>query len=134
MNPQDNEATEHCANLRRALLELHRTLLDQERRMYETLHGPQGAGAFLQFVAFSDQMRWLEPLSRLIVMLDEALDAAEAAPTAQAVASRTRDLLRLDRSSSDAFTTRYVAHFDNSPELAGAHAQVMMVLKPFPTA
>lgn len=121
--------SERCRSLRKALLELHRTLLDQERRMYETLHGAQSAGAFLQFVAFSDQMRWLEPLSRVIVMLDEALDGAEAAPTVDVVATRVRDLLRVDRSSADAFTTRYIAHFDNSPDLAGAHAQVMTILK-----
>jgi len=128
----DERDTEQCRALRRSLLELHRTLIDQERRMYETLHGAQSAGAFLQFVAFSEQMRWLEPLSRVIVMLDEALDGDEAAPAAQVVAARIRDLLRLDRASSDPFSTRYIAHFDNSPELAGAHAQVLMLLKAFP--
>jgi hypothetical protein len=130
--PSDNHEADHCKSLRSALLELHRTLIDQERRMYETLHGTQSAGAFLQFVAFSDQMRWLEPLSRVIVMLDEALDAAAAAPTAQVVANRIRDLLRIDRASGDAFTTRYIAHFDNSPDLAAAHGQVMTLLKKFP--
>ena len=100
--------------------------------MYETLHGAQSAGAFLQFVAFSEQMRWLEPLSRVIVMLDEALDGADAAPTAEVVASRIRELLRLDRSSTDPFASRYAAHFDVSPDLAGAHAQVMVRLKDFP--
>jgi hypothetical protein len=126
------EANERCQALRRALIELHRTLIDQERRMYETLHGTQSAGQFLQFVAFSEQMRWLEPLSRVIVMLDEGLDGDEAAPTADVVAERVRELLRLDRSSADGFTTRYIAHFDNSPDLAGAHAQVMTLLKGFP--
>ena len=123
-----------CQGLRRALLDLHRTLLDQERRMYETVQGPQSAGAFLQFVAFSEQMKWLEPLSRVIVMLDEGLDGDEAAPTAEVVAVRIRELLRVDRSSTDAFATRYIAHFDNSPDLAAAHAQVMMALRAFPAA
>jgi capsid protein len=128
----DPQAREQCQALRRTLLELHRTLLDQERRMHETLNGPQSAGAFLQFVAFSGQMRWLEPLSRVIVMLDEGIDGDEAAPTAAVVAARVRELLRLDRASTDDFSTRYIAHFDNAPELAGAHAQVMMALKAFP--
>src|SRR3954452_19669270 len=102
-NRTDAHATERCQSLRRALLELHRTLLDQERRMHETLNGPQSAGAFLQFVAFSEQMRWLEPLSRVIVMLDEGIDGDEAAPTAAVVAARIRELLRLDRASTDEF-------------------------------
>jgi hypothetical protein len=131
-NRTDAQGNERCQSLRRALIELHRTLLDQERRMHETLNGPQSAGQFLQFVAFSEQMRWLEPLSRVIVMLDEALEGEEAAPTADVVAARIRALLRLDRDSSDDFTPRYIAHFDNSPELAGAHARVLTVLKAFP--
>jgi hypothetical protein len=134
MNKDDDKPSrEQCSQLRHALLELHRTLLDQERRMYETLHGAQSAGAFLQYVAFSEQMRWLEPLSRVIVMLDEALEDGESAPAAEVVAARIRDLLRIDRESTDAFTSRYAAHFDNSPDLAGAHARVMTLLKQFPS-
>lgn len=119
-----------CKQLRKALLDLHRALVELERRAYEKQHGPQGAGDFLQVMAYAEEMRWLEPLSRLIVMLDEALDGdgdAEAAPLA--VAQRARELLSLDRDSSELFTTRYLWHFDTSPELVQAHTQALTALK-----
>jgi hypothetical protein len=119
-----------CAALRKALLQLHRTLVEQERMAYEKLHGRQSAGEFLQVMAYADEMRWLEPLSRLIVMLDEAMDEeGDAALAPHAVAERARALLRLDRDSSDAFATRYALHFDASPNLAHAHAAALAALK-----
>jgi hypothetical protein len=127
--------TATCRALRTALLELHRLLLDLERRHYEKAHGAQNAGDFLQVVAFSDEMRWLEPLSRLIVMLDEALDLdGDAALTPAAVASRLRELLTLDRSGDGSFAARYTEHVDTSPELVHRHAQVLSVVRQVPQA
>lgn len=62
---------EHCARIRTALLNLHRTLVELERREYEKVYGHQSAGDFLQVMAFDDSMKWLEPLSRIIVMLEK---------------------------------------------------------------
>ena len=122
--------TDACKQLRKALLDLHRVLVDLERRNYEKQHGRQSAGDFLQVMAYGDEMRWLEPLSRLIVMLDEALDgAAEADVAAGAVAQRARQLLSLDRDSTDVFSTHYIEHFDSAAELAQAHTQVLRALK-----
>ncbi|SEL38800.1 hypothetical protein SAMN05216359_108132 [Roseateles sp. YR242] len=119
-----------CHHLRSALLDLHRTLVDLERRDYEKRNGPQGAGDFLQVMAYSDDMRWLDPLSRLIVMLDEAIDGkGDADLTPLAVAQRTRELLALNRESQEAFMARYVGHFDGSPELVEAHARALSALK-----
>jgi len=103
--------------------------IEQERRQYEKRHGSQSAGDFLQVLAFSEEMRWLEPLNRLIVMLDEALDGDAPASTPQVVSARLRALIGLDRAQTDAFSTGYIAHFDQSPELAAAHARVFGVLK-----
>lgn len=122
--------TEACTTLRRSLLDLHRALVELERGDYQKQHGPQSAGEFLQVMAFSDDMRWLEPLSRLITMLDEAIDGdADAQETPLAVAQRARDLLGLDRDSADAFKSRYAQRFDQSPELVQAHTRVIAALK-----
>jgi hypothetical protein len=124
-----------CRELRLALLDLHRALLELERRQYEKWHGVQSSGDFLQVVAFSDEMRWLEPLSRLIVMLDEALELdGDPTLTPQAVAGRLRELLQLDRSGDGSFPARYTAHFDTAPELVHRHARLMAVLKQWPAA
>lgn len=129
--------TDPCQALRLALLDLHRVLVELERRQYEKLHGRQSPGDFLQVMAYAEEMRWLEPLSRLIVMLDEALDAqgAEALElTPLAVAQRARALLSLDRDSSEPFTTRYLWHFDAAPELVQAHTRALAALKAAGTA
>ncbi len=119
-----------CQALRIALLDLHRVLVELERRQYEKQHGRQSSGDFLQVMAYADEMRWLEPLSRLIVMLDEALDGDGDALSAPAtVAQRARELLSLDRHSSELFTTRYLWHFDASAELVPAHSRALAALK-----
>lgn len=119
-----------CKHLRTTLLDLHRTLVALERRDYEKRNGPMGAGDFLQVMAYSDDMRWLDPLSRLIVMLDEALDGqGDADLTPLPVAQRARDLLALDRDSTLPFMVRYLSHFDGSPELVEAHARALSALK-----
>ncbi len=123
-------STDACHQLRRSLLELHRALVELERGDYQKTHGPQSAGEFLQVLAFSDEMRWLEPLSRLITMLDEAIDGlADAGATPLPVAQRARDLLSLDRDSEDPFKRRYAQRFDQSPELVQAHASTLAALK-----
>ncbi|WP_343640529.1 hypothetical protein [Roseateles sp.] len=123
-------STDACHQLRRSLLELHRALVELERGDYQKTHGPQSAGEFLQVLAFSDEMRWLEPLSRLITMLDEAIDGlADAGATPLPVAQRARDLLSLDRDSEDPFKRRYAQRFDQSPALVQAHASTLAALK-----
>ncbi len=127
---------EQCAALRNALLGLHRHLIELERREYEKVHGRQSAGEFLQVMAYAESMRWLEPLSRLIVMLDEAMEpttsnrsdttAAETAPPI--VARRVREMLKLEHSAEVDFSGHYQRHFHTSPELAMAHAAVIRAL------
>lgn len=121
---------EQCAALRTALLALHRHLIELERRDYEKVHGRQSAGEFLQVMAYAESMRWLEPLSRLIVMLDEALepDNADAAEAPQVVARRVREMLKLEHSAEADFSGHYQRHFHTSPELAMAHAAVIRAL------
>lgn len=124
-----------CRELRLALLDMHRTLVQLERGRYERLHGPQSAGEFLRVVAFADDLRWLEPLSRLIVMLDEALDLhADATLTPLAVATRLRALLQLNRSEDGSFSAPYTAYFDTVPDLVHQHARTLAILKQFPVA
>ncbi|MDP4076822.1 hypothetical protein [Acidovorax sp. A1169] len=121
---------EQCAALRTALLALHRHLIELERRDYEKVHGRQSAGEFLQVMAYAESMRWLEPLSRLIVMLDEAMepDNADAAEAPQVVARRVREMLKLEHSAEADFSGHYQRHFNTSPELAMAHAAVIKAL------
>jgi hypothetical protein len=65
--------------LRDALLDLHKTLIDSERAVYETNVGPiQSPHHFFQLVSSDPWFAWLRPVSQLIVAMDEALDAEES--------------------------------------------------------
>ena len=135
--PPEPTSPEQCAVLRNALLGLHRHLIELERRDYEKVHGRQSAGEFLQVMAYAESMRWLEPLSRLIVLLDEAMEPTTsnhsdtgAAEAPSIVARRVREMLKLEHSAEADFSGHYQRHFHTSPELAMAHAAVIKALGP----
>jgi len=117
--------------LRSALLEVHHAVVECERRAYEKEHGRQTGAEFLQVVAYDDAYRWLSPLSRLIVELDEGIeDAADnPEPVVRAVADRARSLLRRDPDPAVAFSQRYAPLIDASPDVALAHGRMQSVLR-----
>src|SRR4051812_4445612 len=82
--------------MREALLALHKSLVDSERVSYEkTIGAIQSPNHFFQLLTNDPWFAWLQPLSQLIVAMDEALDAKEplAISTVDALINRTRVLL-----------------------------------------
>ena len=71
MNEPDRQL---LVDLRRALLHLHKTLLEWERTAYEKIHGRTSPGALLTALMNDAQFAWLRPLSELIVRIDESLE------------------------------------------------------------
>jgi len=70
-------------SLRSALLALHRSLIDHERRAYEKAHGRTSNAEFLQVVAGDPALAWLAPLTALIARLDEVDDGEFAGKCAE---------------------------------------------------
>ena len=70
--------------VRRALLRLHKALIDAERAHYEARNGPltnaQLLGALLEDPGF----QWLRPYSQLIAAMDEAIFSREPIPPGDA--------------------------------------------------
>lgn len=63
--PESGHKDVHLDQLFRALLRLHKALLDDERVSYERVHGRiPSNGAFLQLVLGDAWFAWLRPLSR----------------------------------------------------------------------
>src|ERR1051325_6370928 len=61
--------------VRRALLKLHKALLDDERIEFERVRGRiASSGEFLQLVLNDEWFAYLRPLSALVVQIDELLD------------------------------------------------------------
>src|SRR6516225_7032041 len=68
-------------DLRHALLDLHKALMDAQRIAYERTHGRIAtSGEFLGLVLEHPEFAWLRSLSALIARLDEWLDDDKADP------------------------------------------------------
>src|SRR5215475_12995721 len=76
--PQDGAVRQPLQELRDALLDLHKALIDSERVVYETKVGPiKSPHHFFQLVSTDPWFAWLRLVSQLIVARDAALDADE---------------------------------------------------------
>lgn len=113
--------------LRAALLKSHKEIIQYDRGEYERLYGPIPAGLFVQIVTEDSYFRWLDPLSRLIVEIDEELDGGEHHDaTCAAVAAAAE---RLFSSQGDpAFRQRYHEALQDEPAVTVAHGQLMSVI------
>ncbi|WP_043355133.1 hypothetical protein [Cupriavidus basilensis] len=113
--------------LRAALLKVHKEVIALNRVEYERLHGPIPAGLFVQVVTEETYFRWLDPLSRLIIEIDEELDAPEHHDeTCKAVATATEKLFGPD--SDPAFRDRYQQALQDESGVIVAHGQLMKVV------
>lgn len=117
------------AELRPALLDLHKTLLDWQRAEYEREHGRQSSSELLQMLLTHPRFEWLRAISALVVRIDEELEAdastpAEFAALVDAIRATiaTRDVL-------SPFGQRYEAALQDSPDAIFAHKRVMALLK-----
>ncbi|MEO8679347.1 MAG: hypothetical protein ABI665_09895 [Vicinamibacterales bacterium] len=113
-------------DLRRALLHLHKTLLDWERADYEMTHGRMEPMQALQLIYNHEQFAWLRPMSGLIVRIDEGLDADDVVDVA-ALMGAAQDLT--SPTAGNAPGARYHAALQELPEAVLAHGQVVALLK-----
>jgi len=117
--------------LRNALLDLHKALIDTERVNYEkTVGAIQSPNHFLQLLIRDPWFAWLHPLSLLLVALDEALDEREALTPASfdALANQTR-LLLVASEDGEGFSKQYFAALQRDPGVVLAHADVAKLLR-----
>jgi hypothetical protein len=128
--PASEAALKQLRDVRRALLRLHKTLLDAERVHYERVNGRiEGGGILLQLVIHDPWFGWLRPLSELVVQIDERLDADEptTAGQAKALIEQVRSLLRPSE-GGDVFQENYHAALQQTPDVVIAHHEVSVLL------
>jgi hypothetical protein len=126
--PREGDAAvrQRLQELRDALLDLHKTLLDSERAVYETKVGPiKSPHHFFQLVSSDSWFAWLRPISQLIVAMDEALDADEPL-TGDSVDMLMNEsvFLLLPAERGGEFGERYMAALQRDPHVVLAHAKV----------
>ncbi|MFI5370972.1 MAG: hypothetical protein ACHQ52_05375 [Candidatus Eisenbacteria bacterium] len=106
------------------LLELHRALVEVDRRAYERVHGRLTAGALLDNLIHHPVFAWLRPLSTLIAETD---DRGRASRTPSEWLAAARALLTADPEGGE-FQRRYAERLQRSPEVVVAHAAARRVL------
>ena len=110
-------------DLRRRLLELHKTLVDVEREGYERGRGRMTDGEFLKALIEDPGFAWLGPLTALIVRLDEL----ESDDVPREFQTEIKRLLKPDDLGL-AFQRRYHEILQKSPDALVAHGAVMRLL------
>lgn len=119
-----------------ALIDLHKQLIDDERRRYEQANGLIGSPHHaLQLLMHDPWFAWLRPLADLIVRLDERLDARPhldrglSPVELDETAHEIRRLLQgFDR---PAFAVSYRQALQEVPDVVIAHGRVLGVLESF---
>lgn len=135
MNPPDTNssargdseaaARQKLIALRLALLRVHKTLLDMERREYERANGKVTVGELFRLVIDHQQFGWLHNISEFVVRLDETL-AGENPITPEDV----RTAISLARKmfapseSGDAFQKKYFDAIQLDPAVVIDHAEL----------
>jgi guanosine-3',5'-bis(diphosphate) 3'-pyrophosphohydrolase len=124
--------------LRHALLDLHKTLLDAQQARYEREHGRvESKGELLDLVLRDASFEWLRVLSALIARLDELAEEDGEAAEMRSVIDRLRSLVRFEgnpgftgpyREIVDAVPDALVAHVRLSRLLAGAQAEAVAAM------
>ena len=136
MNPKHSLETEgvrsRCNELRDALLKLHKTLVDSERVSYEkTIGAIQSPNHFFQLLTNDPWFAWLQPLSQLIVAMDETLDAKEPLTLAAAAAleKQVRQLV-VASERGQGFSKHYFEALQRDPDVIFAQAEVSKLFEP----
>jgi hypothetical protein len=116
-------------DVRVRLLHLHQTLLDMERKSFETTNGRVNSGELLQLVLNHERFAWLRIISALVVEIDEMLDADEPASAADMLnlISAARQLFA--ESGDQEFQQKYQAALQREPDVVMAHSALMKLLR-----
>ena len=121
----DSPAREKLLSLRLALLRVHKTLLNMERREYEREHGYVNTGELFQLVIDHSQFAWLHNISEFVVRIDETLATKE--PVTPEYTSGAISLARkmfVPTESGDAFQKKYFDAIQLDPAVVMEHADL----------
>jgi hypothetical protein len=116
---------EKLTALRHALLRIHKTLLNMERRDYERDHGAVNTGELFRLVIDDAQFAWLHNISEFVVRIDETLAGKEPITV-----EYTRESFVLARKmfapteAGDAFQKKYFDAIQRDPAVVMDHAEL----------
>ena len=123
---RDTPARQKLVALRQALLRLHKSLLDMERRDYEKVHGKVSTGELFRLVVDDPQFAWLHNISEFVVRIDETLASEEGVTDADAhvPVSLARKLFA-PTEAGDGFQKQYFDAIQRDPAVVMEHAELV---------
>ena len=122
---RDTPARQKLVALREALLQIHKSLLEMERRAYEKEHGKVTAGELFRLVVDDPQFSWLHNISEFVVRIDEALSSEEGVNNTDShVAISLARKIFAPSESGDGFQKKYFDAIQKDPSVVMEHAQL----------
>jgi len=118
-------------DLSRAMLRLHKTLLDGERVAYEQVHGRIASnGEFLNLLLGHAWFAWLRQLSQSMAKLDELVESEEAS-SCDALVDQLASIRALltPSETGEGFGRQYFDAMQRNPEVVLAHSAVKELLR-----
>jgi hypothetical protein len=118
-------------DLRHAVLELHKALMDAQRIAYERIHGRiSTSGEFLGLVLEHPEFAWLRALSALIARLDEWMEDPEKSgeEELQALIAALRSLVAPEGRNA-LFSAAYWKIVNDVPEATISHVKLWRLLE-----
>jgi hypothetical protein len=124
------EHSKALAALSAALRDIHRHLIEGQRRTYEKEWGKVAPGELLQLLTRHPDFEWLHALSELIVMIDEAQDdeAHDDAMVKSLYGEAAKLITQTGAAPAEGFAQRYLATLQNDVALVAAQAAARKVL------
>ena len=115
--------------LRRLLLQLHKTLIDWQRTEYELDHGRLQTTELLNVMFNDPAFAWLRSMSGLIVRIDEALEVKPGKPEIETgpLIAGAKDLIAPEAGTP--YAERYHAALQELPDAVLAHRDLVTLLK-----
>jgi hypothetical protein len=130
---RDTPARQKLVALREALLRLHKSLLEMERRGYEKEHGAVTAGELFRLVVDNPQFAWLHNISEFVVRIDESLASEEGVTDTDAhVAIALARKIFAPSQSGDGFQKLYFDAIQKDPAVVMEHAELVRLFNTEP--
>lgn len=113
-----------------AMRTLHKALIDQTQREYERSHGKVTSPYTLFTLVTSDPaFAWLQPMTRLIVEMEDLIGRKEKPPTEAEVAEMRKRIDGLLVAAGQPFSDKYLGLVQSTPEIAVENGKLHATLK-----
>jgi len=124
---------EKLKNARNLMLKLHKSMLDNEREIYERLNGPLNSSQFLGLLLEDKDFEWLRKFSMLIVEIDEMFAAKDGIPEEliDANLEKVTELVEM-KEPDEQFRERYQFALQSVPEAASLHSEIKSIMSERP--